>query len=51
MGGEKVFQDTISLYTHDAIHSVAVLVEWAVLYLAYFPEVQQQMQLLTDKVK
>ena len=49
--GEAVFADTISLYTHDAVHSVAVLVEWVVLYLAYFPGVQAEIQRLTDKVK
>ena len=45
-----MFADTISLYTHDAVHSVAVLVERVVLYLAYFPDVQAEIQRLTDRV-
>ena len=50
MGGIRGFADTLVLYILDPVESVSGLLEWTMFYLAYFPEVQSQLQQVTDKV-
>ena len=50
MGGICGFVDTIALYIMDPVETVAGLLEWYMLYLAHFPEVQTRLQQLTDDV-
>ena len=51
MGGIDGFADTINLYTPDAVDTMSTMLQWAVLYLAYFPDVQKRLQLCIDKVR
>ena len=50
MGGPDGFADTICIYIVDPVDGMAMLLQWSMLYLAYFPEEQQRLQQLTDKV-
>ena len=50
MGGLRGFVDTIAIYIMDPVETVSGLLEWCMLYLAYFPEVQTRLQQLTDEV-
>ena len=50
MGGIDGLADTICLYIVDPTDTMSVLLQWSVLYLAYFPQVQKTLQQLTDKV-
>ena len=51
MGGIDGFVDTINLYTPDAVDTMSSMLQWAVLYLAYFPDVQKRLQLHIDEVR
>ena len=50
MGGEDGFKDTINLYIVDPVDTMAILLQWAMLYLAYFPDVQKKLRDVIDKV-
>ena len=50
MGGMNRFADTIIMYTVDHVDTLGHLIEWAILYLAYFPEQQKKLQKCTDEV-
>ena len=51
MGGLDGFADTISLYSVDPVDTDSHLLQWIILYLAYFPNVQTEMQTLIDQVR
>ena len=46
----KGLYDTIIAFTSDAIHTMAVLMRWIVLYLGHRPDVQKKIQAEIDVV-
>ena len=51
MGGIDGFADTIVIYAIDPADSHVHLLRWIILYLAYFPEVQTEMQTRIEQVR
>jgi cytochrome P450 len=51
MGGIDGLADTIGLYTVDPVDTMSSVLQWAILYLAHFPQVQQRMRKLIEDVR
>ena len=51
MGGIDGLADTVNMYALDPVDTMSVLLDWAVLYLAYFPDVQRRLQQRIEEVR